>query len=103
MSNWKSILKNRNEYKNYTYLETPETFSELFKNKTIPYVQLRKLSCIGNTDDLDYVTFGGTFEWRNDIITPIDTDDYATDMLVYGYCWFDRDDNTKGLYIIVKE
>lgn len=100
---WQSIIKSNDRYKDFTILDTPKPFNELFKDMKINLVQLHSTQVIGNEPDLDIVGFCGAFKWVDNMITSLDGDSYYSDTKVLGYNWFPNKDDFECLDILVGE
>lgn len=85
-------------YQDFTILEDPVPFCELFHNQNIEYVQLHDITIVKKLNDV--VGFSGCFIWKDNEIRPEDGDAYYEDMLVYGYHYFEYD-GVKCLDILV--
>ena len=86
MDDWKKIIKEYERYKNFTILDKPVKFRELFHGKDIETVQLHSIEVINIGFNVKgIIGFSGVFSWKNDTIESIDHDSYTDMMLVYGY------------------
>ena len=86
------------KYKRFTRLIEPLPFNEVFKNTNIELVQVH---CIEWCMPSDIIGFCGTFKYENNEIISLDGDSYNKEALVYGYNWFENEDNIKCLDILV--
>ena len=95
-----NLVNNNPRYKKFTILDTAVPFKDMYKDTDIPVVQLHSIqSCGGN----DIVGFCGVCSWKNNILFPLDGDSYSDEMLIYGYDWFEDNNNRKCLDILVNE
>ncbi len=84
-----AVLKRDNRYAGFTLLDKPVPFCELFKNKSIPVVQLHSLEIFDIGKDLrDIVGYCGAFSWKDGNIESLDYDSYTKKTPVFGYSWF---------------
>ena len=74
--------------RNFTMLDKPISFIELYKDRDIEVIQIF----------MKDVGFCGAFNWDDNIVKTLDGDSYSKNMTVYGYEWFD---NEKGLNLLV--
>lgn len=81
----------------FTILEKPAKFAEMFADKNIPRVQV--FTKVDNTEGYDIV-FSGAFKWENNEIISIDGDSYNKNMAVLKYEW-DEDDEKESDYEIL--
>ena len=96
----KKDIKSLKRYENFTLLETPVPFNEMYKNIDIPIVQVHSLAPAGEND---IVGFCGAFKWTNNTIDSIDGDTYNEEMMVHGYKWFSSSElETNCLDILVE-
>lgn len=97
-----NILKNSERYKDFTILENPVSFTELFRNKDFEVVQLHSIELAGEND---VVGFCGVCSWKENVLEPLDGDSYYAEMPVFGYAtWSNKEQNIeKGLDILVEE
>ena len=92
--------ENKDRYKDFVILDNPVPFNEFAKDKNIDCVQPRIIiSHQGKT----FITWFGSFEWKNNELNSLDGDCYNETMNVLAYEWFgDAVGNFKcGLDIIV--
>ena len=94
--NWKEIIKKLPRYQNFTIVEDPISFNEMFKDTNIDVVQLHSVEVIADT----IVGFCGVFMWHDNTLTPLDGDSYSENVLVLGYDWFEHN-GEKCLDILV--
>lgn len=78
------------QFKDYTILDTPQKFSELFCDQD--YIVVELVNTIKLVDD-EKVLYGngrfqGSFMWLNNEVMSLDGDSYEPDMTVYGYMEF---------------
>lgn len=76
-------------YKDFTYLETPIEFCNLFEHCDYDVVQVHDMTPCGDS----IIGFAGQFKWQNNEITPLDGDSYTSHMTILGYNEF----NSNGL------
>ena len=102
-----AIAKNSKRYKNFIFFDKPEDkpvpFSTLMRDEDIDYVQVHLLQAYENNGYTNIIGFSGVFEWKNNILKPLDGDTYNSECLVYGCQWFKTKDNKRGLDILVNE
>ena len=94
----KDIIQKIDRYKDFTVLNSPSVFCNLFADRTIPCVQIHSIQ---QCDD-GIVGFCGVFKWEDNKITPLDGDSYNETMDIYGYSWF-MHDGEKCLDVLVKD
>jgi hypothetical protein len=101
----KEIISTLERYKDFTILDNPVIFSDLFVNKNIDVVQLHSTQIINMDDHKDIVGFCGQCEWKNNQIKSLDGDSYSDNMKVYGYEWFSNEEEgiRVGVDILVGE
>lgn len=101
------IIKNIDRYKNFTLLDKPIEFKDLYKNTDIELVQIHstELFNIPGKKEKDIVGFCGVFKWKNNQIISLDNDIYSENMKVLGYEWWSNEDENieNGLDILVGE
>ena len=97
MSDWKEIIKNDDRYEDFTIVDNPTKFKDMFSDLTIECVQLHLTQVWGES----IVGFCGAFKWKDNKIIPLDGDSYSADVLVLGYDWFTDDDGMLCLDILV--
>lgn len=85
--NWTEIIKKLPRYQNFTIVDNPMSFDEMFKDTTIDVVQVHSVEVIADT----IVGFCGVFKWDQNTLTPLDGDNYSETTNVLGYNWFDHD------------
>ena len=98
---WRDVIRKQKRYQNFTLLDTPENFNQLFANQTIRRVQVHSIAVSGTPDDPDIVGFCGAFQWRGNHLTSLDGDSYAENVRVLGYQWFLDRENRRCLDILV--
>lgn len=86
----KNILVNSDRYKDFTLLDKPVKFNELFKDKDIDCVQVHSTQIISYSGGKDIVGFCGQFSWKDNKIKSLDGDNYSPHMTVFGYTWFEN-------------
>ncbi len=107
----KWVLPSREEliqdirFKDYTILDTPQKFSELFHDQDYVIVELENTIKLVADEKILYGNgrFQGSFMWINNEIMSLDGDSYELDMTVYGYMEFSNQEEgiEKGLNILV--
>lgn len=105
------VLSSREElmqdvrFKDYTILDTPQKFSELFRNQDYLIVELVNTIKLVVDEKVLYGNgrFEGSFMWINNEIMSLDGDSYDPDMTIYGYMEFSNMEEgvEKGLTILV--
>ena len=103
MKNWKEVIKTDGRYENFTILEKPKKFCEMFANQNIPQVQLHSIQTFDIEDKQYLVGFCGCFEWKDNNVISLDNDSYTKDTMVYGYQWFRMSETERCLDILVAE
>ena len=76
-------------YKDFTYLDEPTEFCELFKDQNYDVVQVHDTTPITGLGSI--IGFAGQFEWKNNKLTPLDGDSYTSHMIVIGYNEFSHE------------
>lgn len=99
----KEIVSNNDRYEGLTWLDESLPFNELFKNKDIDVVQPHS-SQIYEYDDgtKDIIGFFGAFRWSNNECISLDGDIYSKDCRVIAYEWFECEDGTAGLDVLLE-
>lgn len=105
------FLTSNDDYKDYALIEYGESLKDLiedeFEIKEIPVMQIKLMQpVISNTGKIiDIVGFVGHCSFKDGKIIPFDDDTYNSEMTVYGYKWFDYDDEeygkSRGLNVLV--
>ena len=105
MENLKEILQKSDRYKNFTILDNPVRFKDMFAGENIDVIQIHSVYILNMKGYQDIVGFCGQCVWKDNILSALDGDSYSDDMLVYGYEWFtnEKEDITKGLDILVED
>ncbi len=96
---WKSIVYSNKRYADFTILDEPRRFNDIFANQNFPCVQIHSTELL--SDATDIVGFCGAFSWENGILIPLDGDTYAQDMTVLGFNSFLNKKGEKCLDILV--
>ena len=92
-----SSEENKARYEDFVILDNPVPFNEFAKDKNIDCVQPHTIiSFKGKT----FITWAGSFEWKNNEINSLDGDCYNETMNVLAYEWFGNTVKS-GLDIIV--
>lgn len=102
MNELKEIIKNSTRYNEFTLLDEPVSFKELFKNENFDCVQLHStqiLTCKDGTKDI--VGFCGAFSWINNVVKSLDGDSYNDSFAVLGYKRFVSQDENNCIDILV--
>ena len=102
MENIESVLsmaKRSDRYRNFTFLDNPVLFDQLFKGKNYSIVQIHDMTPVGESD---IVGFSGDCRWKNGTLTSLDGDSYTEKMPVWAYSEFETNE-TKCLDILVEE
>lgn len=92
--------KNKDRYEDFIILDNPVPFNEFAKDKNIDCVQPHIIvSAQGKT----FITWAGSFEWKNNELNSLDGDCYDETMNILAYEWFEnKEENINcGLEIIV--
>lgn len=77
--------ENKDRYKDFITLDNPVPFNEFAKDKNIDCVQPHIIvSAQGKT----FITWAGSFEWKNNELNSLDGDCYDKSMKILGYEWF---------------
>ena len=95
-------IKKNKRYKNMHFLENPEMFHVIFRNRDYDVVQIHSASRIKEDSD-EIIGFCGVFKWKDNEITSLDHDSYFKEMPVIGFEEFIDSSGTKCLDILVKE
>ena len=92
--------ENKARYEDFVILDNPVPFNEFAKDKNIDCVQPHTIvSAKGKT----FITWAGSFEWKNNKLNSLDGDCYNETMNILAYEWFENKEmNIEcGLDIIV--
>lgn len=82
-------IRSLDKCKNFTFVNYPTDFIDLFKNKNFEIVEVYyPFKYDGELD----VTFVGKFKWENNIISSLDGDEYNDHMNVIAYEVFSNKD-----------
>ncbi len=79
------------DYKKFTFLDTPTKFSELFADYDDIDVETHSADIWEIAGKKKLVGFCGTFKWKDKNVIPLDGDSYNKDMTVFGYKWWLED------------
>lgn len=94
----KEKIRKLERYQNFTLLDKPVAFKDMYKGRDIKCVQLH---CIQEAGD-DIVGFCGAFQWKDGKVISLDGDTYSPDTLVYGINWWkNKETGREGLDILV--
>lgn len=88
-------IKNHPRYKRFTFFEVPVAFNEYFKDKDYNLVQVHDIS-----DCTDPVGYVGDFEWKSNVLKPLDGDTYNEDMTIWGFNVFINKDIQECLDVL---
>lgn len=94
--NWMEIIQKLPRYKDFTIVEEPIKFKDMFVGQNIDLVQLHSTEVVFDT----IVGFCGVFQWHDNKLLPLDGDSYSENVIVLGYDWFEHD-GKKCLDILV--
>lgn len=86
-------------YSDFVYLNEPVEFYRCCEDKDYDVVQIHDINPISNKHP-EPIGFCGTFEWKSNILTPLDGDDYTSQMLVYAWHEFTSEDGLKCIDIL---
>lgn len=91
-------INSNSRYKNFTLLDSPVAFKDFDCGDIVDIVQVHSVQPV--LDDI--VGFMGAFAFRYGEIISLDGDSYFENMLVYGYEWWENEDEgiAKGLDIL---
>ena len=82
----KEIIKNSDRYSEFTLLDEPIPFKDLFKDENFDCVQLHSAQIFSYKNGIkDIVGFCGAFSWMNNVIKSLDGDSYNDSVAVLGY------------------
>lgn len=84
-SDWREIIKNDEMYRDFTILDKPAKFKDIYANKDIPRVQLYSTSVFSVDGKEQLIGFCGVFEWKDNKVIPLDGDSYSENFRVLGY------------------
>mgnify|MGYP004511087641 FL=1 len=102
MSELKEIIKNSTRYNEFTLLDEPASFKELFKDENFDYVQLHSTQIFSYKDGTkDIVGFCGVFSWKDNVVKSLDGDLYNDSVTVLGYERFTTQDGSICIDILV--
>ncbi len=92
--------ENKARYQDFTILNNPVLFNEFARDKNIDCVQPH---VIISAKDKTFITWAGSFEWKNNELNSLDGDCYNETMKILAYEWFENKEiNIEcGLDIIV--
>lgn len=93
---WMEIIQRLPRYKDFTIVEKPIKFKDMFAGQNIDLVQLHSTEVVFDT----IVGFCGVFQWRDNKLLPLDGDSYSENVIVLGYDWFENN-GKKCLDILV--
>lgn len=81
-------MANHPRYHNFTFLNKPEDFSQIFAGTDYDIVQLHDITLhegiYENMGDA-IIGFVGGFAWKNNSLKPLDGDSYTKHTIVWGY------------------
>lgn len=101
----KGILETSDYYEEFTFLDKPTCFKDMFKDRDFDAVQLYSTQIIDIGNDVkDIVGFCGIFRWTDGKIYPLDGDIYYDDFNVLGFEEFNYEENgmqLKGIDVLV--
>lgn len=92
----KSILAANERYSDFTLLDTPVPFAVWAKDKNYPTVQVHDTTLYKFDYGTDIIGFVGIFEWKDNVLTPLDGDTYNELMPVIGY---EEDEDTLDILV----
>lgn len=98
------IIKKEDRYKDFTILEKPIKFKDLFKDVDFDVVQLHSTQVYElKNGEKDIVGFCGLFKWKNNKIKPLDGDSYYDGFTVIGYEKFTNEEDgiNSGIDLLV--
>lgn len=102
MNELKEIIKNSTRYNEFTLLDEPVSFKEMFKNENFDCVQLHSAQILTRKDGTkDIVGFCGAFSWINNVVKSLDGDSYNDGFAVLGYKRFVSQDENNCIDILV--
>ena len=88
---WRDIIESDKRYNDFTIVDDPVRFTEMFAGQDISYVEVFS---IWNLSGEPAGYFCGAFQWKDNDIISLDGDSYEDDMVVYAYKWIpDGEDN----------
>lgn len=92
MTELRAIIKNSDRYKDFTLLDEPIVFRDLFPGEDFDCVQVHSTQ----TFDLpnggkDIIGFAGVFKYIGGIVSSLDRDSYSDTFQVIGYERFDNE------------
>ncbi len=96
------LTKTNERYEDFTVLDTPVPFKELFKDRDFDYIQIHDTE---PCPDGDIIGFCGVCSWKDNVLKPLDGDTYTDSMTVCGYSYFTNSEEgvSCGLEILVRE
>lgn len=98
---WKEIVRKSDRYSDFSIVEVPKKFKEMFLNQDIPYVQVHSVQTYEVGSKSDIIGFCGSFTWMKNELDSLDGDSYNENMLVLGYQWFTDERGNKCLDVLV--
>lgn len=104
MSELKEIIKNSDRYNEFTLLDKPISFKELFKDENFDCVQLHSTHILSYKNGVkDIVGFCGVFSWINNTIESLDGDSYRDNFNLLGYKRVTTQDKDKCIDILTED
>jgi hypothetical protein len=79
--------ENKARYQDFTILDNPVPFNEFANDKNIDAVQPHIIVSVP-IQGKKFITWAGSFEWKNNEINSLDGDCYNETMNVLAYEWF---------------
>ncbi len=101
----KDFICQDERYKGFVWPEKPVEFNKFFANQSFDVVQVH--TCEPCFDDagkiIAIVGFCGLFEWKHNILRPLDHDSYSDHPVVYAFSFFEKKEHgiQNGLNILV--
>lgn len=97
----KEIIASSERYKGFVLLAMSVSFEDFAKDKDIDCVQVHSAQIYQTANGNDIVGFCGAFQWKDNMIIPLDGDSYSAKTKVLGYSWWSNKDVKNGLDILV--
>lgn len=98
MLNWRNIIETDPRYNDFTVVDKPQEFEDMFADQNITCVQVHMIHTLHENNT---IFFCGAFMWKDKELIPLDGDSYNKRTLVYGYDWFENKSGEMCLDILV--
>lgn len=93
MTELREIIKNSERYENFTLLDKPVAFRDLFPGEDFDCVQLHSTQVFDLPNGgKDIIGFAGAFKYIGGTVSSLDGDSYSDTFQVLGYERFDNEE-----------